>query len=104
MPAASGPSIAEAWTRIALCVQIHIAGGSRRRHLAPVNDDLATGIRFMQQPESAAAQTGSIGLDHGERRADRYRRIESIAARSEDLLTGLGRQRMRRGDSGFRRR
>jgi hypothetical protein len=63
----------------------------------------------MQQPESAAAQTGAARLHHGKRRAYRHRGIECVAALLQDFETGFGSERVRgryacvRGFDGRRR-
>jgi hypothetical protein len=48
----------------------------------------------MQQVESAAAQTGAVGLDHRERCRYGNRGVERVAALGEHFLAGFARQRM----------
>ena len=52
----------------------------------------------MQQPETTAAESGGVRLDHGQRRRNRDSGIEGIAAALENLVARRGRQGMRRSD------
>jgi len=55
-----------------------------------------TGAR--QQPKTTAANAGTTGFDHGQRRGHRDRRIERIAARGQHFEASVGRQMMGAGD------
>ena len=96
------PVEARARPRPPLGVEVHVARGGERGALAPVHHDLEPVARAVQQPEAAPAQARAVGLDHGERRRGRHRRVEGVSAGGEDLEGGLGGKRVRRGD-GHRR-
>ena len=79
-------------------VLVHFFVRRKRRGLATIDHHrLAAGP--LQQPETAAAQPRTVGLDHRQHRAHRHRRIEGVAAGLEDLETGPGRQWMGAGDA-----
>gem|GEM_PF-4678948 len=52
---------------------------------------------FAQQEEAAAAQPGTVGLDHGQRGGDGHRGIEGVAAAGENVAADFAGQWMRRG-------
>jgi hypothetical protein len=52
----------------------------------------------MQQPESAPAEAGTIGFDHGKYRRHGDCGIESISAPAKDIQAGPGRKRVSRSD------
>ena len=90
----------QARNHIALLIQIHIPMSRKGRFFPTIQHNVFTGSGMMQQPETATADAGAIGLHHGQRCRYRYRRIKGIAAGPENLLPRPGRQRMGTGNSG----
>jgi hypothetical protein len=95
MAAARGPSRASG-DESPVLVQIQIAVCRQGRTLAPVEHDLVTVFRSVEQPETASAESGAVGLDDADCRGDGDGGIEGVATGIEDRKTDLGRQRMRR--------
>ena len=65
-------------------VQIQVPMGREGSSLAPVDHHLMTVGGPVEQPESASAESRSVGLDHAEGGAHRDGRVEGVPARGED--------------------
>ena len=88
----------------ALGVQVQVAVGAQWGPLSPVEHDLEPVAGPMQQPEAAAPQAGTVGLDHPEGGADGDGCIEGVAAGGQDLEAGGGGQGVGGGDGRCGRR
>ena len=75
----------------------------RRRCLARIDKDVLAVARAVQQEHSAAADARTLRFDHRQRRRDRDRCVEGVAAVREDFVPGVGCQRMRAGNRGMSR-
>ena len=90
--------------RVAVLVEVHVAGGGARRHFAGIDDHVLAIRRPVQQEQAAASQARPAGLDHGQRRAHRHGGVKGIAALTQHFQACLGGQRMRAGNGGLARR
>jgi len=79
---------------VARGVEVHARRGSERRLLAEIEEGLAA-VGELQGHEAAAAEVAGRGIDDCERVADRDRGIDGVAAPSQHLDAGLGRQVLR---------
>ena len=70
---------------LAVGVEEHVLGRRRGRGLAIVDRDRLIAISAMNQHEAAAADIAGARQGDGERKADRDRRIDGIAASLQDI-------------------
>ena len=89
----------QAGDHIALFILIHFFMRLQRGGFPAIDHHRLILIRLLQQPETAAAQTGTVGLDHRQRRTDRHRRIKGIATRFKNFESSRRRHRMRAGNT-----
>ena len=75
---------------IALRVEEHGRRGGRRRGLAIVDGDVAVAVGEMDHHEAAAADIAGARIGDRERKADRHRGIDRVAAAVEDLDADAG--------------
>ena len=74
---------------IAVFVEIHVASGTDRRHLAVVDRDVRAGRRIVNQHEPAATEIARPRQGHCQRETYRNSGIDGIAAVCENLRADL---------------
>jgi hypothetical protein len=84
-------------------IQIHRAGGTQRRNLAPIHDHLESVASPMEQPEATAAEARPVRFHDRQHGAHGDRGIESVATRCQHVFAGAGRQGVRARDGSGRR-
>ena len=79
---------------LAVGVEEHVLGRRRGRGLAIVDRDRLIAIGAMNQHEAAAADIAGARQGDGERKADRDRRIDGVAAAPQHIETDARRRRL----------
>ena len=69
---------------VAVLVEVHVGGGALGRRLAEIEEGLAA-VGKLDGHEAAAAEIAGRRIDHGERIADRHRRVDRVAAALEHI-------------------
>jgi hypothetical protein len=88
--------------RVLACGAIHVAS-SQRGCRFPVVECLHSSIPGTNDHESAATDIPSLGMNHGQREANRHRRVDRIASSLEDIPAHLAGDGTSRYDDGLRR-
>ena len=86
---------------VAVRIQVHVAVSGGGRFFPAVYHHLEPVRRAVQQPEGAAADTGTGRLHNRQHGADGNSRIEGVTALGENFVTGLGGQEVRAGNGRF---
>ena len=82
------PAFDAVFRQLALGVEIHVARGLGRRHLAEI-DERRAAVGEPDQHEAAAAEIAREGMRRGHGEAHRDRRVDGIAALLQDRHTDI---------------